>query len=199
MILYVMVAFAVFGNMTTAEVVSTKDFALAQAALPIFGQSGFTVVAITALIATASAINANLYAVTNVTYQLAKDGELPAIFGKRIAHSREGLIISGILIIIISLSFDLSKIAAIGSISILFIHSVTHIGHIRLIKKTGASYVLVLLAAIFSFIAMVLALIYVSKSSVGIITILGIFVIVAAVIEYILQKFKKRKITPRIV
>ncbi len=89
MVLYVAIAFAVFGNLSVEKVIAAKDFALAEAVLPIFGQAGFTVVAITALIATASAINANLYAVTNVTYQLAKDRELPAAFGKPIAHSRE--------------------------------------------------------------------------------------------------------------
>lgn len=198
MILYVAVAFAVFGNLPTEKVILSKDFALAEAALPIFGQVGFTVVAVTALIATASAINANLYAVTNVTYQLAKDGELPSVFGKPIAHSREGLLISGVLIIILSLLFDLSEIAAIGSISILFVHSVTHIGHLKIINKTRASRLLVFLAAIFSLIAMVLALAYVSKESNQIIAVLVGFVAVAATVEIALQKMAKREIKPRL-
>ena len=57
------------------------------------------------------------YAVTNVTYQLAKDGELPSVFGEPIVHSREGLVISGVLVIGLSVLFGLSEIAAIGSIS----------------------------------------------------------------------------------
>jgi amino acid transporter len=199
MVLYVAIAFAVFGNLPVEKVIAAKDFALAEAALPIFGQVGFTVVAITALIATASAINANLYAVTNVTYQLAKDGELPAQFGKPIAHSREGLIISGVLIIILSLLFDLSDIAAIGSISILFVHTVTHIGHLKIISKTGASVILVFIAAMLSFIAMILALIYVSRVSDYVVYILVVFVLVASITEISLQKLAKREIKPRIV
>ncbi len=198
MMLYVAIAFAVFGNLPVDKVIAAKDFALAEAALPLFGHIGFTVVAITALIATASAINANLYAVTNVTYQLAKDGELPTVFGKPIAHSREGLIISGIFIIISLLLFDLSEIAAIGSISILFIHTVTHIGHLKLLMETGASTFLVILAALFSFVAMVLALIYTFSVSDHIISILIGFVLVAVMTEIILQKITKRKIKPRI-
>ena len=199
MVLYVAISFAVFGNLPVEKVISAKDFALAEAAFPLFGQFGFTVVAITALIATASAINANLYSVTNVTYQLAKDGELPAVFGKAIAHSREGLVISGILIIILSILFDLSDIAAIGSISILFIHTVTHIGHLKIISKTGASRILVILAILFSLSAMLLALIYVAKESNHIISILLSFLFVAMVIEFALQKILKRKIRPRII
>lgn len=199
MVLYVAIAFAVFGNLPVEKVIEAKDFALAEAALPIFGHIGFTVVAITALIATASAINANLYAVTNVTYQLAKDGELPAQFGKPIAHSREGLIISGVLIIVLSLLFDLSEIAAIGSISILFVHTVTHIGHLKIISETGGSLVLVLIAAILSLIAMILALIYVSRGSGYVVYILVGFILVASITEIILQKIAKKEIKLRVI
>ncbi len=199
MVLYVGIAFAVFGNLPVDKIIAAKDFALAEAALPIFGQVGFTVVAITALIATASAINANLYAVTNVTYQLAKDGELPSVFGKPIAHSREGLIISGILIIILSLLFDLSEIAAIGSISILFVHTVTHAGHLKIVSKTGASRVLVFIAGFLSFSAMVLALIYVTRESGHIVSVLAGFIFIAAMTEFLLRKITKRQIKPRVI
>lgn len=80
MMLYVIVAFAVFGNLPVDEVIKAKDYALAEAARPVFGSTGFAVVALAALISTASAINANLYAVTNVSYQMAKNGELPCEF-----------------------------------------------------------------------------------------------------------------------
>jgi amino acid transporter len=198
MLLYVAISFAVFGNLPVEKVIAAKDFALAQAALPVFGNVGFTAVTITALIATASAINASLYAVTNVTYQLAKDGELPQAFGVPIAHSREGLVISGILIIILSLLFDLTEVAAIGSITVLFVHAVTHIGHLRIIKKTGASPILVLLAAVLCFAAMALALVYVSEKSSNVGLILIGFLIVAASTEIFLQKIYKREVKPRI-
>jgi len=198
MCLYVAVSFAVFGNLPVEKIIAAKDFALAEAASPIFGSLGFTVVAIAALIATASSINANLYAVTNVTYQLAKDGELPAVFGLPIAHSREGLVISGVLIIVLMVLFDLSEIAAVGSISILFIHSVTHIGHLKLASETGASRLLVLLAALLTLLAMVLALVYVSRELDQVISILLGFVFVAACTEFLLQKFTSREVKPRI-
>jgi len=198
MVLYVAVAFAVFGNLPAEKVIVAKDFALAEAALPVFGHAGFVIVAIAALISTASSINANLYAVTNVTYQLAKDGELPSVFGKPIAHSREGLMISGCLIIGLSLLFDLSEIAAIGSISILFVHAITHIGHLKIASETGASRLLVSLAAVLSLVAMVLALVYVSRESHRVIIILAGFIIVAAITEIVLQKVLHRKVRPRI-
>jgi len=198
MILYIAVSFAVFGNLPTDEVIAAKEYALAQAALPIFGHTGYTIVAITALISTASSINANLYAVTNVTYQLAKDGELPSAFGKPIAHSHEGLIISGLFIIILSLLFDLSDIAAIGSVSILFVHTVTHIGHLKKVTETGASVLMVSLAAMLSLTAMILAIIYISKESGHILLMLTGFVCLALATEIILQKTRNRLVKPRI-
>ena len=199
MVLYTAISFAVFGNLPVKDVIAAKDFALAQSALPVFGHIGFSVVTVTALVATASAINANLYAVTNVTYHLAKDGELPQAFGKPIAHSREGLVISGVLVIILSLLFRLNEIAAIGSISVLFVHAITHIGHLKIIHKTGASIVLVLCAIVFCCAAIVLSLIYVYQSSSHIIAILFSFLSVAFVSEFLLQKLGKRTVSPRIV
>ncbi len=198
MLLYVAIAFAVFGNLPVAEVIAARDHALAEAARPFFGEAGFVVVAVTALIATASAINANLYAVTNVTYQLAKDGELPAPLGKPIGHSREGLVVSGGLIIVSLLLFDLSEIAAIGSISILFIHTVTHIGHLRLLNETGASRRLVLLAVLLSALAMLLALVYAAASQQGVVGALIVFVLVAALTELLLQKFNDKQVKRRV-
>jgi len=198
MLLYVAIAFAVFGNLPVDKVVEARDFALAEAALPIFGKTGFVVVAATALIATASAINANLYSVTNVTYKLARDGELPARFGRPIGHSREGLVISGILVIVIAMLFDLSEIASIGSISILFVHGTTHAGHLKLIAKTGASRVLVVLACASSLVAMVLAIVYVARTSDHVISVLTGFVLVAVLTELALEVIAKRRIRPRI-
>ncbi len=198
MLLYVAISFSVFGNLPVDKVIEARDFALAQAALPVFGHVGFTVVTITALIATASAINANLYAVTNVTYQLAKEGELPQVFGVPIAHSREGLVISGILVIVLSLLFDLTEIAEIGAITVLFVHAITHIGHLKIITRTGASFFLVLIATILCLAAMVLALVYVTgkSSQVGLI-LLG-FLCIAGITEFFLQKIYKREVKPRI-
>ncbi len=198
MLLYVGVAFAVFGNLPTDKVIAARDYALAEAALPIFGHAGFVIVAIAALISTASSINANLYAVTNVTYQLATDGELPAAFGKPIGHSREGLLISGVIVVVLSLLFDLSEIAAIGSISILFVHAVTHLGHLRLASETGASRWMVALAAALSLLAMALAVIYESGQSGHVIDVLLGFVAVSAGSEFLLQKLGGKTLVPRI-
>lgn len=197
MFLYVAVTFAVFGNLTLPEIIKAQDYALAEAAKPAFGQLGFTIMAAAALISTASSINANLYAVTNVTYQMAKNGELPKVYERNVWHSSEGLVVSTIILIAFVLFFDLTEIAAIGSISILFIHALVHIGHLLKIKDTQASQFLVILAVFTIAIAIVLALNYTSKHIPNV----GYFIaggfVLAFIIEIVLRLLTKRVISPQ--
>jgi len=197
MVLYVAVSFAVFGNLPLDRVVAAREYVLAEAAKPILGHVGFTIIAVAALISTASSINANLFAVTNVTYQLAKDGELPSAFGRPIEHSREGLLISSLFIVVLTLFLNLSQIAVLGSISVLFVHAITHIGHLRVIRETGASKTLVLIAIAVTLLAMVLSLYYQVGRSPGIVWMLAIFLVTAFVLEFLLQKILQRKVMPR--
>ena len=195
MALYVAVTFAVFGNLPLAEIIKAQDYALAEAAKPAFGHIGFTIMAVAALISTASSINANLYAVTNVTYQMAKNGELPKVYTRNVWHSSEGLVVSTIILISFVLFFDLTEIAAIGSISILFIHAFVHIGHLLKISETKASKALIILAIVTIAVAIILALNYTSKHIPNV----GYFIaggfIVAFIIEMGLRLITKRVIT----
>ncbi len=197
MLLYIAVALAVFGNLDVNQVIQARDFALAQAANPVFGATGFTIVAIAALISTASSINANLYAVTNVTYQLAKDGELPGEFGEPIGHSREGLVISGGLIILMTDFFPLSEIAAVGSIAILIVHLIVHLGHFKVRNETGASPLILLLAILATLSAIGFAISYSVKTSPNIIWFILAALIGAFATEYLLHRFSARRIQTR--
>lgn len=198
MIIYVAIAISVFGNLPPDQVVAAKDFALAEAARPVFGQFGFTVVALTALLATASAINASLYAVTNVTYQLAKLGELPTAFAKPIAHSREGLVISSVIIILLATLLDLSSIAIIGALSMLVIHLTVHIGHLRLLKETGASRTLIILAIVTTATTILLGGYHLARTAPTLLGWIAGFFILSFAIEIILNRISGRTIRPRI-
>ncbi len=192
MILYVAVTFAVFGNLPLDEIIKAKDYALAEAAKPAFGETGFVIMSIAALISTASSINANLYAVTNVTYQMAINGELPRVYQRNVWHSTQGLVVSTMIMILFVLFLNLTQIAAIGSISILFIHALVHIGHLLKIEETKASKFLIILAILGSAAAIILALQYTSRHipSVGY-YIAGGFVL-AFIIEILLRMTTKR-------
>jgi len=168
MVLYTATAIAVIGNLPIEEVIRAKDYALAEAAKPIFGEVGFKVMAVVALISSTSAINASLYAATQISYDLAKKGELPKIYTYNVFHSTEGLIVSALLIVPMVLFLQLEEIATTAAIVVLLIQGFVHVGHLFLLKKTKASALLVLLAAIGAFGAAGFALAYTSQKMPGV-------------------------------
>ena len=194
-ILYIATSIAVLGNLPLQKVIETKDYALAEAAKPIFGEMGFKIMAATALFATASAINATLYAATEISYTLAKDGELPKIYTYNVFKSYSGLLISAILIIPMILFLNLSQITTIAALVVLIIQGLTHIGHIIKIKETNANIVLVAGAAISMFAIAALTIYYTTTHKMPMVGwyLLSAFIL-AFVIEVILRVVTKRVI-----
>ena len=162
-LLYVVTSIAVLGNLPLKEVIAAKDYALAEAARPVFGEWGFKIMAATALLATASAINATLFSVTQIGYTMAKEGNLPKVYEYNSFSSYEGLIISALLVVPMLLFFSLAEVTTVAALSVLIIQGVVHVGHLFKTKQTGASKLLVALAAIAMFSITVLTLIYTSK------------------------------------
>jgi len=198
MILYITTSIAVLGNLPLSEVIKAKDYALAQAAYPVFGDIGFKIMSIAALIATASAINATLYAVTEISYVLAKDGNLPKIYEYNIFKSYEGLIVSALLIIPMILFFNLSQITTAAAISMLIIQAITHIGHLKVINLTKANKLTVILAALSMFLAAGLTSYYsYLKMPIILWYLIGTFIF-AFIAEILLRIFTNRVISKQI-
>lgn len=197
-VLYVSVSVAVFGNMPLETIIKDKDFALAEAARPAFGEWGFKIIAATALLATASAINATLYAVTQISYTLAKDGDLPQTYTYNIFHNTEGLVISTFLVIPMILFFNLGQIATIAAISVLLIQGFTHVGHLFKRQETGASTGMIVAAILGSFGAAGFSITYTSQSMPGVYMAIGGLFFLAFVIEVLLRLLNQRTISKQI-
>jgi amino acid transporter len=150
-LIYLAVAVTVTGNLSNAQIEAAKDYALAEAAKPFLGEFGFRLVAVAALFSTASAINATLFGSANVCYMIAKEGELPTT----LSHSRwkqltGGLLLTSLLVIAMTLLFDLSGIAMMGSAAFLLVYSIVNAGHLRVLKQTGANAAVVWLSLLTS-------------------------------------------------
>jgi amino acid transporter len=146
-LIYILVSIAVIGNLHVKEIVVAKDYALAEAAKPFLGTLGFRLIAVGALFSTASAINATLFGSANVSYMLAKDGELPAVFSRHVWQGGSGgLVITAIMVLLFILFFDLSGVAMMGSGAFLLIYGVVGIAHLRVIPQTGANKTVVCLS-----------------------------------------------------
>ena len=145
--LYLAVALTVTGSLSDYEIERAKDYALAEAAKPSLGQFGFRLIAIAALFSTASAINATLFGSANVCYMIARDGELPAGLSRtEWRDATGGLLLTAGLVILVTLIFDLSGIAMMGSAAFLLIYAAVNAGHLNVLRATGASAVIVWLS-----------------------------------------------------
>ena len=139
-VLYVLVAGVSVGNLPVPQIVNAKDYALAEAARPFLGQAGFTLIAIAALLSTASAINATLYGAARLSYVIAKDGELPAVLEHRIwSKPLEGLFLTAAVTLLVANLFDLSSISTMGSAGFLLIFGAVNAANLRLAGQTDSN------------------------------------------------------------
>lgn len=136
--IYAVVAIVVTGTLSPEVIREAEEYALAEAARPIFGSFGFTAIAIAALISTASAINATLYGGANVSYIMAQRGHLPVLFQRRLWQvARGGLLITSFLIVFFAIAFPIEKIAMAGSLAFLLVYGAVNFAHLRLRHETG--------------------------------------------------------------
>jgi amino acid transporter len=197
-LLYVSVTIAVFGNLTLPEIIKAQDFALAEAAKPAFGEWGFKIMAATALIATASAINATLYATTQISYTLVKEGNLPNFYQFNVFHNAEGLLLSALIIMPLIWGFHLGQIASLAAITVLLIQGFTHLGHLFKLDETHANRWLILATVFGTFGAAWFALDYTSQKMPHLGYWLAGALLVAMLFEILLRLLTHRTISPQI-
>ena len=138
-VIYVLVAIVTVGTLPIDAIVGAKDYALAEAAKPSLGQLGFILIAIAAMLSTASAINATVYGAARLSYVIAKDGELPQILEKKTwGKPVDGLLItSGVTLLIANLT-NISSMSTMGSAGFLLIFAAVNAANVILAKETGS-------------------------------------------------------------
>lgn len=165
-LIYLAVSITVVGNLSINEIYASRDFALAQAAKPFLGVFGFKLIAIAALFSTASAINATLFGGANVSYMIARDGELPLIFARtEWKGASGGLLITSLLVILFIIFFDLAGIAMMGSGAFLLIYAAVNAGHLRILAQTGAKKSIVIISLALCLIMFIILEIYTFKTA----------------------------------
>jgi amino acid transporter len=125
-LLYIIIAVVTVGSLPFKEIASAQDYVLAEAAKPMLGKVGFTIITIAALISTFSAINASLYGGSRVSYEIAEDDELPHQLTGKFWNQPIGLMITAIATLIIANLLKLESISTAGSVGFLLIFAVVN-------------------------------------------------------------------------
>ncbi len=155
-IIYILISSVTLGNLPLPAVIKAKENALAIAAKPFLGQFGFLLISIGALFSISSALNACIFGGANIAYSLAKDGELPEFYERKVwFKSTEGLYITAGLGLIFALLFNLGDIATITSCVYTIVYIFVVVSHIKLRKAYGGNLLLLsinlmILSAVFT-------------------------------------------------
>ncbi|RUA12954.1 MAG: amino acid transporter [Flavobacteriia bacterium] len=152
-LLYIIIAIVTVGSLPFKEIAKAQDYVLAEAAKPMLGQIGFTIITIAALISTFSAINASLYGGSRVSYEIAEDDELPNEFTSQLWNQPIGLLITSILTLTLTNTLQLESISTAGSVGFLLIFAIVNLVGFRLAKDTKSKRIIPLAGFILCSIA----------------------------------------------
>jgi amino acid transporter len=148
-VVYLLVALAVGSSLPLDQIIATKDYALAEAAEPALGQTGFYLIVALALIATASGLLASVFAVSRMLAMLTDMQLIPhSHFGMPGAIKDHTLVYTVVIAGFLTVFFDLSRIAALGAFFYLVMDIIIHWGVFRHLRQEIGARGWVLLTAI---------------------------------------------------
>jgi amino acid transporter len=163
--LYVLIVMVVVGHLSFSAVAKSSDNALSVAAEQIMGRAGYIGIAVAALMATSSAINATFYSTGRLTYIVARTGELPGELKRSIRGQHlEGTLIAAALALLVANFVPLEAIATMGSAGFLLIFMAVNITNVILARDTGSRAWISGLAALSTAIALIVLCVEVDEN-----------------------------------
>jgi amino acid transporter len=148
-VIYLLVAFAVSSNLSIPEIIKAKDYSLAEAARPAFGEYGLWFTVGIAIVATISGIIASIFAVSRMTTMLTNMQLIPhSHFGMPGKIQKHMLVYTAVIAIVLTIFFDLSRIASLGAILYLVMDIIIHWGVLRHLRKEIQANVFIIITAI---------------------------------------------------
>ena len=187
-LIYVILALSVAGGLSIPEIIKAKDYALAAAAKPVFGEWGSLLTIILAIIATVSGVIASVYSASRMFGMLGNMKQIPNI-NKMRGFKNPALIFTVSLAILLTILFDLTRIASIGAIFYLIMDIAIHWGFFKHLKKEIKFNPIIPLIAIIMDVIILIAFIYIKYLNdpfVLIVALLGIILIVLS--QYLFMK-----------
>jgi len=135
-VVYLLVAFAVGSSISIGSIVAAKDYALAEAARPALGEYGFYFTVALAIIATASGLLASVFAVSRMLTMLTDMRLIPhSHFGMSGKTQKHLLVYTVVSAALLTVFFDLSRIASLGALFYLVMDILIHWGVYRNLRN----------------------------------------------------------------
>ncbi|WP_094554278.1 APC family permease [Synechococcus sp. 1G10] len=149
LVVYLLVSTLVVTLLPLAEIERVAGHVLANAGGAVLGRTGFLVIAAAAILATASAVNATLFASANIGADLASSRQLPGTLARPFLRSANvSLPVSAGIVILLVLFFPLDAVGQMTSLAFLIVYGAVSAAHLRVRGKTGARAWPLLLAVV---------------------------------------------------
>jgi amino acid transporter len=146
--LYLLVTWAVGSSLSIPEIVEARDYSLAAASRPAFGEAGVWFTVAIAIIATATGLLASLFAVSRMLAMLTDMELIPhRHFGMPGSIQQHTLVYTVVVAGSLAVLFDLSRIASIGAILYLVMDLSIHWGVYRHLRQDLGARPTILIAA----------------------------------------------------
>lgn len=147
--IYLVVTLAVGANLSIEEIVRARDYALAEAARPAFGNLGLWITIGFAIVATVSGVIASAFAVSRMLAMLTDMKLVPhSHFGMPGSIQKHTLVYTIVMAMFLAAFFDLSRIASLGAIFYLTMDIAIHWGVFRYLRQEVGARASVLVSAI---------------------------------------------------
>ena len=148
-VIYTLVGFAVASNLSLQEIIDTRNYSLAAAARPALGEYAVWFTVILAMLATAGGIIASIFAVSRMLAMLTEMKLVPhSHFGMPGSIQKHTLVYTIVLGLLLTIFFDLTRIAALGIIFYLVMDIAVHWGVLRYLRQEVGARLSILITAI---------------------------------------------------
>ena len=190
-VIYTLVGFAVASNLSLQEIIQTRDYSLAAAARPALGEYavGFTVVL--AMLATAGGVIASIFAVSRMLAMLTEMKLVPhSHFGMPGSIQKHTLVYTVVLALLLTMFFDLTRIAALGIIFYLVMDIAVHWGILRYLRHEIKARPLILIIAIILDSIVLSGFIYIKiQSDPLVVSVAGAVMLVILIVEVLFLRY----------
>jgi amino acid transporter len=148
-VIYTLVGFAVASNLSLQEIIETRNYSLAAAARPVLGEYAVWFTVVLAMLATAGGVIASIFAVSRMLAMLTDMKLVPhSHFGMPGNIQKHTLVYTVVLGLLLTLFFDLTRIAAMGIIFYLIMDIAVHWGVLRYLRHEVSARLSILITAI---------------------------------------------------
>lgn len=139
-VIYVLAFTVAIGHMSFDAVGASRDFAASAAAETFLGPIGFAIMTVGAVLASASAINADYFGAAKLPPMLSKSDELPSVFQRKMrGQSVMSLLVIGLLALFAVNFINIHALSAATSAGFLVVYAAVNIAAIRLRHETGTA------------------------------------------------------------